>query len=111
MSFLKKQKKKILKELEKHRYRDNDDLDYKGIRQIEQLFDEINEDYYKPIKTKGAFSNNYIKYESRGDKDKVLYVREYFYMIMSYLENMINNHKAPIRDSSGVITEDDLSGK
>ena len=39
--------------LEKNRYHDNDDLDYKGIRQIENLFDEIDRDYYKPIKTKG----------------------------------------------------------
>ena len=38
--------------LEKHHYRDNDDLDYKGIRQTENLFGEINEDYYKSIKTK-----------------------------------------------------------
>ena len=57
-----KKVEKFLKKLEenfdgfkKHRYRDNDDLDYKGIRQIENLFDEINEDYYKPIKTKGKF--------------------------------------------------------
>ena len=49
-----------------HHYRDNDDPDYKGIRQIENLFDEINEDCYKPIKTKCAFNNNYIEYESRG---------------------------------------------
>ena len=32
-------------------------------------------------------------------------------MIMPYLENIINNHKAPIRDSNGVIIEDDLSGE
>ena len=89
--------------LQKHRYRDNDDLYYKGIRQIENLFDEISEDYYKPIKTKGTFNNNYIEYKSRGDKDKILSVREYLYMIMPYLEDMINNHKAPIRDSNGVI--------
>ena len=93
--------------LEKHRYRDNDDLDYKGIREIENLFDEINEDYYKP---KGSFNNNYIEYESRADKDKRLSIREYLYMIMPYLENMINNHKAPIRDSNGII-KDDLSGE
>ena len=37
--------------LEKHQYHDNDDLEYKGIRQIENLLDEINEDYYKPITT------------------------------------------------------------
>ena len=32
-------------------------------------------------------------------------------MVMPYLENMINNHKAPIRDSNGVIIEDELSGE
>ena len=106
-----KNSKEDLNRLEKHQYHDNDDLEYKGIRQIENLFDEINEDYYKPIKTKGAFNNNYIEYESRGDKDKRLSVREYLYMIIPYLENMIRNYKAPIRDSNGVIIEDDLSGE
>ena len=57
-----KKLEKNINTLEKHRYRDNDDLDYKGIRQIENLFNEINDDYYKPIKTKGAFNNNYIEY-------------------------------------------------
>ena len=108
---LKKLKEEDCDRLEKHHYRDNDDLDYKGIRQIENLFDEINEDYYKPIKTKGAFNNNYIEYESRGDKDKRLSVKEYLYMIMPYLENMINNHKATIRDYNDIIIEDDLSGE
>ena len=51
--FLKKLEEDINR-LEKHQYRDNNDLDYKGIRQIENLFDEINKGYYKPIKTKGA---------------------------------------------------------
>ena len=31
-------------------------------------------------------------------------------MIIPYLENMLNNHKAPIRDSNE-ITKDDLSGE
>ena len=74
-----------LNKLEKYQY--NEDLDYKGIRQIENLFDKIDEeDYYKPIKTFGGFDNEYIEYESRGDKDKKLSVKEYLYMIMSYLE-------------------------
>ena len=89
-----------------HQYRDNNDLDYKGVRQIENLFSEISEDYYKPMKTKGAFNNNYIEYESREDKDKILFVREYLYMIMPYLEHMKNNHKAPIRDSNDIIKDD-----
>ena len=96
--------------LEKHCYRDDNDLDYKGIRQIENLFDEVNKDYYKPIKIKGTFNNNYIQYENRGDKDKGLSVRKYLYMIMPDLENMINNHKTLMRDSNGII-KDDLFGE
>ena len=111
-------KKKILEKedfsrLKKHHYRHNDDSDYKGIREIENLFDEINEDYYKPIKTKSDFNSNYIEYESRGDKDKKLSVKEYLFMILPYLRNMINNHKAPIKlkDPTGIIIEDDLFGE
>ena len=79
--------------LEKHQYHDNDDdLDYKGIRQIESLFEEINEDFYKPIKTKGAFNDNYMEYENRGDKDKNLLINDYFYIIRPFLRDMINNH-------------------
>ena len=37
---------------ETKKYPDHDDLDYEGIRDIENLFDEINEDYYKPVKLK-----------------------------------------------------------
>ena len=75
--------KQYLKELKENltklkRYRDYDDWGYKGIRDIESLLGEINEDYYKPVKTRGAFNDNYIEYESRGDKDKKLSVKEYF---------------------------------
>ena len=71
-----------------------DDVEYKGMRDIENLFSEFDEeDYHKPIKTKDAFNNNYIDYESRGDKDKKLSLREYLYMIIPYLSDMISNHK------------------
>ena len=56
-----------------NKYYNQDDAEYKGIRDIENLFGEFNdEDYYEPIKTKDAFNNNYIEYESRGDKNKNL---------------------------------------
>ena len=44
-------------------------MEYKGIRHIKDLYDEIDEGYYKPIK---ASNSNYIEYESNGDKDKNL---------------------------------------
>ena len=53
----------------------------------------VDEDYYKPIKTKSAFNGNYIEYESKGVKDKNLSPREYLDIIRPYLINMINDHK------------------
>ena len=35
----------------------------------------IDEDYYKLIKTNDAFNSNYIKYESKGDKNKTLSIK------------------------------------
>ena len=41
---------------EKYKYHDRDDLDYHGIRDIENLFDNVNDnDYYKPILVKSSF--------------------------------------------------------
>ena len=58
------------------------------------MFDlSISEDYYKPIVVNNAFNNNYIKCESKGDKDKILTIREYLNMIRPYLVDMINDHK------------------
>ena len=42
---------------------------YYTIRDIENLFGKFDEDYYKPIKTMSAFDDNYMEYESKGDKD------------------------------------------
>ena len=62
------------------------------------LFNEVDEDYYNPIKTKSAFNGNYIKYQSKGVKDKNLVPEEYLDIIRPYLSNMINDHKTR-RDS------------
>ena len=90
--FLKKLKK-YLNRLEKYQYHDNDDLNYKGMRQIENLFDKIDKDYYKPIKTNGAFNDDYMEYESKGDKDRNLSLEYYLNIIRPFLKDMINNHK------------------
>ena len=43
------------------KYYDYDDTEYKGIRDIKDLFDlSIDEDYNKSIITNGGFNNNYI---------------------------------------------------
>ena len=50
----------------------------KGIRDIRNLFDlSIDENYSKPIRTNSAFNGNYIEYESIGDKNETLTMKEY----------------------------------
>ena len=97
LSASKKSRKYLLKIEEKvSRLKEYFDYDaeYKGIKDIEGLFDSLlGEDYYKPIIVNGAFGNNYVRYESKGDKDKVLAVNEYLDIIRSQLVDMINDHK------------------
>ena len=65
---------------------DYDDTEYRGIRNVKDLFDlSIDEYYDKPI-TKGAFNNNYILYESKGDKGKYLSIKKYLYINRPYLK-------------------------
>ena len=48
---------KKLNKKEKYRYNDRDDLDYHGIRDNENVFNNINDDdYYKPILVKSSFN-------------------------------------------------------
>ena len=78
---------------------DYDDEEYRGIRDLEYLMEEIsedNEDYYKPERVKNAFKNdtgdyNYIVYENRGSKYYES-LEEYLSKIKPYLENMIRNY-------------------
>ena len=60
-----------LNKKEKYRYHVRDDLDYHGIRDVENLLDvDNNYDYYKAILVQSSFNESYKYYESRGDKDK-----------------------------------------
>ena len=52
----------------------------------------IDKDYYKPTLVKSGYNNNYIRYESKGDKR--LTVKEYLSLIEQYLAGLINNYKS-----------------
>ena len=93
-----------LNKKEEYKYHDCDNLDYYGIRGIENLFtndnDTDNDDnYYKLVLVETSFKNGYKYYESQGDKDKKLSVKQYLYKIIPYLSDLINDHKA-IRSNS-----------
>ena len=90
-----KQLKEDLSKLKRHRHNIIHDTEYKGINEIQYLFNNMDEEnYYEPIKTKHDFDDNYIKYESRGDKDTNLSLEEYLNIIRPYLRDMIDNNKA-----------------
>ena len=82
-------------------------MDYFGLRDIENLFDNIDDsDYYKPTLVKGSFNNNYEEYEIRGDRNKNLSVKQYLYMIIPKLVELINekksNNEQKIQQSMGL---------
>ena len=57
------------------KYYHNDNIEYRVIKDIRNLFNQsTDKDYYKPIKTTSVFNNknNYIEYESKGDKKKII---------------------------------------
>ena len=63
---------------------------------MENLFNRsTDEDYYRPIRTKCAFNDNFIVYESKGDKDKKLSPKKYIDMIKSFLGDILNDHTPP----------------
>ena len=96
---LKKYFKKLL-DVKKSKYLDDDDVEYKEIRDLDLLFEEIDEnDYYKPILAKSYNKESYKEYESRGDKNKELSTEEYLNKIIPYLKELINNHKDIGNDS------------
>ena len=82
--------KKLNSDLRKlQKYQDNItcDLDY--------LFYEVNEeDYYEPKEIRSAFDCSYTLYGSRGDKDNMLAIYEYFDKIKPNLKDMIDDDKS-----------------
>ena len=93
-----KRTKKYLDELDEKickldKYYHDNDFEFRGIRNIQDLFKlPIDKDYYKPTLVKSSYNNNNIQNESKGDK--ILTVREYFGLIESYLADMINDYKS-----------------
>ena len=93
----KKKTSKYLDELDKKilkldKYHDYDDYEYKGIKDIKDLFKlSIAKDHYKPILVKSGYNNNYVQYESKGDR--ILTIQEYLALIEKYLRKLINCYK------------------
>ena len=90
-------KRTSLDELDKRilrldKYHDYDDFEYKGIKDIENLFKiSIDKDYFKPKLNKSGYNKNYAQYESKGDK--ILNLQEYLNLIEKYLRELLEEYK------------------
>ena len=51
----------------------------------------IDKNHYKPVLVKNGYNNNYIQYESKGDK--ILTLKKYLALIETYLRKLINYYK------------------
>ena len=89
--YLDELEKKLLK-LEKYHHHHHHDYEYRGIKDIKNLFKlSIDKDYYKPLLVKSDYNGNYVQYESKGDK--ILTVIEYLALIENYLRELISYYK------------------
>ena len=92
-----KKTSKYLDELDKRilrldKYHNYDDFEYKGIKDIENLFKiSIDTDCYKQKLNKSGYNKNYAQYESKGDT--ILSLKEYLNLIEKYLRELIEEHK------------------
>ena len=59
-------------------------------RDTQKLFEQ-EEKYYKQIRVGNFWNNNYIKYESKGDRNKNLSMKKYLENIKPYLRDIIIN--------------------
>ena len=59
------------------------------IREIRTLFEQEDEDYYKPGRVSDFWNNNYTEYKSNGDKNRNLSLDEYLNKIEPYWRNII----------------------
>ena len=76
---MKYKKKKERKKLQKNKERNK-----RLIRDIRTLFEQEEEDYNKPKGVNNFWNNNYIEYESNGDKNRNLSLDEYLNKIKPY---------------------------
>ena len=61
-------------------------------RDIRNIFEHEEDDYYKHVRVGNFRSNSYIEYKSKDDR-KTLSVKKYLNKIRPYLKDIINNLK------------------
>ena len=79
---------------------DDDDFEFKGIENVQDLFKTLTIDEYlasmlkiicEPTLVKSGYNNNYIEYRSEGNE--IFTFEEYLDLIEPYFRELINDHK------------------
>ena len=80
---------------------DDDDFEFKGIENVQDLFKILTIDeylalmlkiFYNTTIVKSGYNNNYIEYRSEGNE--ILIFEEHLALIEPYLRELINDHKS-----------------
>ena len=88
----KKTENKIIKDVRNlFRLKKNEATKHKIINDIRNLFEHEEEDYYKPIQIEIFWSNNFIEYESNGDRNKTGPIEGYLFKIRLYVKGILND--------------------
>ena len=66
--------------------KENEPINGRIIREIKTLFEQ-EEDYHKLTRIDNFWTNNYIEYESNGDRNKTLSIKEYLDTIKPYFKD------------------------
>ena len=77
-------------------YKESEAINDRIIRDIRNVFEHEEEKNYKPVRAIIFWSNNYIEYESNGDRNITLLIEEYLNKIKPYLKNINDLKKYPI---------------
>ena len=73
------------------------------IRDIKSLLEQL--DYYEPVRIGSFHSNDYIEYESKSDRNKILSIKEQLEEIKLHLSKIIKNNLKKLR-----YTENSIKG-
>ena len=57
--------------------KENNGIKDRIVRDIRRFFDQQDDDYYKPKRVSNFWNNNFIEYESNGNRNKNLSLDEY----------------------------------
>ena len=63
------------------------------VKQLKKNISKTKKDVYKPIKISGAFSDNFVEYQSNGNRDRSISIARYLNNIREHLRKLINDKK------------------